>query len=246
MIILGTSAIDYEEGKEVIKICSEISSKYNITNENFNGFNILQQNISRVGAIDIGFYNEKFDKNFINNINQHAQENKPVIFLLGLDDINLNFLKDSFVVYIGHHGDAGANIADVVLPSPAFPEKTSTFVNMEGKVLQTTKCYNPLRDSKDEWKIFRELSNNFNNIMKFDNLNELRKEFVNQFSFLKELNVLPSFKNPFLVSSEIFKGKNIKLNIENFYMTDSISRASSTMANCTKEILNKNSVDKVA
>ena len=31
----------------------------------------------------------------------------------------------------------------------------------------------------------------------------------------------------------------IKYNIENFYMNDSISRSSETMAKCTKDILNK-------
>ena len=71
-------------------------------------------------------------------------------------------MKEAFVVYIGHHGDSGAHIADVILPAPAFPEKSSTFVNMEGRVLQTTKCFHPIGDSKDEWKIFRALSNEIN------------------------------------------------------------------------------------
>ena len=65
LIIIGASAINYEEGEEVLKVCSEISNKYNMSNENFNGLNILQQDISRVGALDIGFYNNKFDKKLV-------------------------------------------------------------------------------------------------------------------------------------------------------------------------------------
>ena len=241
LIIIGTSAINYEEGESVLKICSDISSKYNISNNNFNGLNILQQDISRVGALDIGFYNSKFDKNWSINIKEEINKNKPVVFLLGLDDIDLTILKDSFVVYIGHHGDSGAHIANVVLPSPAFPEKSSTFVNMEGRVLQTTKCFHPIGDAKDEWKIFRALSNQINNHLKFNNLQELRLELINNFENLKELNKLPQFQKLKLLSSKEVSSKKIKFNINNFYMTDSISRASETMAKCTKEILNKDS-----
>ena len=67
----------------------------------------------------------------------------------------------SFVIYIGHHGDNSSQIADVVLPSPAYIEKSSTYVNMEGRVLQSTRCYHPLGQAKEEWKVFRSLSNNF-------------------------------------------------------------------------------------
>ena len=38
---------------------------------------------------------------------------------------------------------------------------------MEGRVLQTTKCFHPIGDSKDEWKIFRALSNEMNKDLKF-------------------------------------------------------------------------------
>ena len=239
LIIIGTSAINDEEGENILKICSEIASKYKISDENFNGLNILQQNISRVGALDIGFYNNKFDKNWSIKIKNEIQKNKPVVFLLGLDDIDLSILQESFVVYIGHHGDSGAHVADVILPSPAFPEKSSTFVNMEGRVLQSTKCYQPIGDSKDEWKIFRALSNEINKKLTFNTLSDLRSEIVNSFAILKELNSLPRSHVLKLKSTKEVVSKKIEFNINNFYMTDSISRASETMAKCTKEILNK-------
>ena len=239
LIIIGTSAINYEEGVNILKKCSDISSKYNISNNNFNGLNVLQQNISRVGALDIGFYNSKFDKDWSTKIKEEIEKNKPVVFLLGLDDVDLSILRDAFVVYIGHHGDSGAHIADVVLPAPAFLEKSSTCENMEGRVLQTTKCFHPIGDAKDEWKIFRALSNQLNKNLKFNNLQELRLEIISNFEILKELNTLPKLKNLDFQFSKEIASKNIEFNINNFYMTDSISRASETMAKCTKEILKK-------
>ena len=239
LIIIGNSAINFAEGVSVLNICSEIAKKYNISNHKFNGFNILQQDISKVGALDLGFYNNNFSKNFDQSINKHITKTKPVVFLLGSDEVNLSILQESFVVYLGHHGDKSAQIADIVLPTPAYTEKSSTYVNMEGRVLQTSRCYHPLGKSKEEWKIFRALSDEFNQKLKFNNLLELRREILKFYSFLKEINNLPLISKLEFGSSDIIKSRVFDYNIKNFYMTDSISRSSITMANCTKEILNK-------
>ena len=239
LMLIGSSAINYNDGIEILKICAEICNKYNIVNESENGFNILNQNISRVGALDIGFYSKNFDRDFKVSLTKHIRDTNPVVFLLGLDEINFSSLKDSFVIYIGHHGDEGANNADIILPSPAFPEKTSTFVNIEGRVLQTTKCFNPIGEAKEEWKIFRALSQEFKEQLKFNNLKELRQEIIKKFPHLNQLNILPNKSEVNFGKSHIIDNNEIEYNIKNFYMTDSISRASVNMANCTKEILNR-------
>ena len=239
LMLIGSSAINYNDGIEILKICAEICNKFNIVNESENGFNILNQNISRVGALDIGFYSKNFDRDFKVSLTKHIRDTNPVVFLLGLDEINFSSLKDSFVIYIGHHGDEGANNADIILPSPAFPEKTSTFVNIEGRVLQTTKCFNPIGEAKEEWKIFRALSQEFKEQLKFNNLKELRQEIIKKFPHLNQLNTLPNKSEVNFGKSHIIDNNEIEYNIKNFYMTDSISRASVNMANCTKEILNR-------
>ena len=142
-------------------------------------------------------------------------------------------------MYLGHHGDVLAQLANIVLPTPAYPEKSSTYLNMEGRVLQTTRCYHPLGKSKDEWKIFRSLSNNFLSKLKFNNLSDLRNVISNLFPLFKEINKLPDHSKLNFGSSKIIGNRVFQYNINNFYMTDVISRASITMANCTKEILNK-------
>ena len=239
LMLIGSSAINYNDGIEILKICAEICNKFNIVNESQNGFNILNQNISRVGALDIGFYSKNFDRDFKVSLTKHIRDTNPVVFLLGLDEINFSSLEDSFVIYIGHHGDEGANNADIILPSPAFPEKTSTFVNIEGRVLQTTKCFNPIGEAKEEWKIFRALSQEFKEQLKFNNLKELRQEIIKNFPHLNQLNTLPNKSEVNFGKSLTVDNKEIEYNIKNFYMTDSISRASVNMANCTKEILNR-------
>jgi len=239
LIIIGTSAINFNDGVDVLNVCSLIAKQYQISNEVFNGFNILQQDIAKVGALDVSFYNNEFDFDFSQTINKFINKNKPVVLLLGLDDIDLSVLSEAFVVYMGHHGDIVANIADVILPTPAFPEKSSTFVNMEGRIIQSTKCFQPIGESKDEWKIFRALSEKFEKNLLFNNITELREEITSNLPLFKEINSLPSKSILNFGTLLKIKKRDINYNINNFYMTDPISRASITMANCTKEILNK-------
>ena len=239
IMIIGNSAINLNDGIDLLNACSEIAKIYKISNDDFNGMNVLQQDISRVGALDLGFYNKDFDCDFDNKIKKYVNANKPVVFILGCDEIKHEILENSFVVYIGHHGESSSQFADIILPSPAYTEKFSTYVNMEGRVLQTSRCYHPLGEAKEEWKIFRSLSSEFNNELTFNNLSELRQCLLKEYPYLGEINKLPNFsKINFGMSKEI-KSRNMEYNIKNFYMNDVISRSSITMAQCTRDILNK-------
>ena len=60
-----------------------------------------------------------------------------VVYLLGADEIDTAALGKAFVIYQGHHGDAGAHRADVILPGAAYTEKNATYVNTEGRVQRT-------------------------------------------------------------------------------------------------------------
>ena len=239
LIIIGTSAINNSEGASVLKLCADIAKKLPNYSNTFNPLNILNQDISRVGSLELGFVNKYFDKNFEENLKENIKTNKPVIFLLGLDEIDPKNLEQAFVVYIGHHGDLNAQHADIILPSPAYTEKTSTFMNIEGRVIQTSRCHNPLGEAKEEWKIFRVLSDLMNCDLQFNNLNDVRKHLVdNNKNFLQILEC-NNTSNLSFASPEVITEHTIEYNISNFYMNDSISRSSETMANCTNEILNK-------
>ena len=158
---------------------------------------------------------------------------------MGLDEVNISTIENAFVVYLGHHGDVLASIADIILPTPAYTEKSSTFMNIEGRVIQTTKCHNPLGEAREEWKIFRVLSDLFNNDLIFNNLGELRTEITSTYKQFALLNEVISNNEITFAKKNKIENIKIKYNIENFYMNDSISRSSETMAKCTRDILNK-------
>ena len=239
IIIVGTSAINTSEGSSVLKTCAEIARKLPNYSESFNPLNILNQDISRVGSLELGFVNKVFDGNFEKKLKEEIALNKPVVFLLGLDEINPKSLEGSFVVYLGHHGDVNAQHANIILPSPAYTEKSSTFMNIEGRTIQTSRCHNPLGDAKEEWKIFRVLSDLLDCGIQFNNLNDVRKTLINENKNFLAILETNSSSNLSFSSKEDIKDQKLSYNISNFYMNDSISRASETMANCTNEILNK-------
>ena len=58
----------------------------------------------------------------------------------------------------GHHGDLGAEIADVVLPGCAFTEKASSYANLEGRTQRTARAVSPPGEAREDWKIVRALS----------------------------------------------------------------------------------------
>ena len=64
----------------------------------------------------------------------------------------------AFVIYQGHHGEAGAARADVILPGAAYTEKDATWVNTEGRVQRGRLAVYPPGEAREDWKIIRAAS----------------------------------------------------------------------------------------
>src|SRR4051812_31481175 len=77
----------------------------------------FSQAASRAAAYDIGFTPSK-----------KASSTKPkFVYLLNADEVDPKSIpQNAFVVYQGHHGDVGAQLADVCLPGAAYTEKGTT------------------------------------------------------------------------------------------------------------------------
>ena len=56
----------------------------------------------------------------INFIHLSNKKKLEFIYLLGVDQIDVKKLTNSFIVYQGHHGDFGAEYADVILPGSSL------------------------------------------------------------------------------------------------------------------------------
>lgn len=244
MLILGQSVLRREDGEVILSLAQKIADQFGFVHEpkpkkydHWNGFNVLQTAASRVGGLDLGFL--PGPKGYsVKQISNAARRKKlDAVYLLGADEVDMKPFESTFVIYQGHHGDKGAAMADVVLPGAAYTEKSGTYVNTEGRVQRGLKAASPPGEAKEDWKIIRALSEKLGFTLPYDTLEEVRERLVEVNPLFDELDQVQqapwvAFQEEGKLSSEPFKAI-----IENFYMTDPISRHSLTMAKCTKEIL---------
>lgn len=227
MIIVGSGVLQRADANAVLAKIHAIALKAGVVKEGWNGFNILHSSASRVGALDLGFVPaagaDKYSPKFI--------------YLLGADDSVGDIPDDAFVVYQGHHGDAGASRANVVLPGAAYTEKNATYVNTEGRPQRAVKAVPTVGDARDDWKIIRALSEIAGKTLPYDDLAGVRKRLV---------EVSPTFAQTGVAQQALWlngdslahkqKGKEssepFTSSVPQFFMTDVISRASRTMARC--------------
>ena len=160
-----------------------------------------------------------------------------IVYLLGADEIDTSQLDNAFVIYQGHHGDAGAHKASVILPSAAYTEQNGIFVNTEGRIQIAKRAAFPPGEAKEDWAILRALSGELDAVLPYDTQDELRHSLQDSNNaFLAIDTVEPAAWSEFGVSGAIDPAP-FNSPISNFYMTDPISRASETMAKCVDEII---------
>ena len=127
-------------------------AKNNFISKEWNALNILIQNASTVGLIDLKInFNDEKDLKFFERLNSNSFK---FIYLLGSDNLHIK-KENEFIVYQGSHGDKGAEIADVILPSAAFTEQNGLYENLEEEFKNVKKSYLSNRRSKRRLENFQ-------------------------------------------------------------------------------------------
>jgi NADH-quinone oxidoreductase subunit G len=158
------------------------------------------------------------------------------LFLLGADEVKAP--DGTFVVYIGTHGDRGAHRADVILPGAAYTEKSGIFVNTEGRVQIANRAGFPPGEAREDWAIIRALSEALGKKLPFDSLPALRHAIFKAVPHLMRIDQIAA-GNAADVKSLAGKGGNVeksplKASVDDFYLTNPITRASAIMAECSR------------
>ncbi|XP_015779251.1 PREDICTED: NADH-ubiquinone oxidoreductase 75 kDa subunit, mitochondrial-like [Acropora digitifera] len=241
MVLVGNTVLQGQDGAAIHQVVADMSSrlkKSSKVDKEWKVLNVLHRVASQVAALDIGY------KPGVSNMS----EKPKLLFLLGADAGLVkreDLPEDCFIVYQGHHGDHGAHLADVIFPGAAYTEKTATYVNTEGRAQQTRRAVTPPVYARDDWKIIRALSEISGNTLPYDNLDEIRRRLsevspnLTRYGDVEEANFF-SLALGLMQSSQAQLGKtSLKpsiLELQDFYMTDSISRASQTMAKCVNAV----------
>jgi len=241
VVIVGSEALQRSDGAAIMALVQQISNKARegVENEEWKVLNVMHRVASQVAALDLGYRA---------GVSKVREAQPSVLWLLGADAGAItreDLPKDCFVIYQGHHGDVGAAMADCVLPGAAYTEKQGTYVNMEGRAQQTFPAITPPGQAREDWKIIRAISEVLGEKLPYDKLSEVRArmsevspnlvrygnaEEANYFSLAAKMAAkvkAPVSQSPISVE---------KQQLEDFYLTDSISRASPTMAKCVTAV----------
>jgi len=230
MIVLGQGALARKDGAAILKAAHDIAETFGMVSEEWNGFNVLHTAAARVGALDLGLV----AKGGVEAILADAEAGKlEAVFNFGADEIDTARLADAFTVYIGSHGDEGVRHADVILPAAAYTEKHGVYINTEGRVQMGEPAIAPPGDAREDWMIFRALSEEIADVLPFDSRGDLRAKLCEELPHLREIDAPPSEPwGDFGKAGKIARGP-IDLPIDDFYKTNPIARASQTMARCS-------------
>ena len=228
MIMIGQAAITGKNGAAVLKAARDIADKY-CMRDDWNGFNMLHNAADRVGGLDLGLTTD----GGVDAIMDDAEAGKvKAVFLLGADEIDTNALKGALVVYMGTHGDEGVKNADIILPAAAYTEKSATFANTEGRFQRTAKAAFAPGEAREDWTIFRALSDVLGNTLPYNNIGELRARIAKDVPGFETTDVVQAAEwGDFGTKGEI-KAGGIAPAVDNFYHTNPIARASQIMADC--------------
>lgn len=238
MLILGQGSLMRRDSLTVLGLARVLAEETGMIREHWNGFNVLHTSAALVGGIMVGFLpdHEEFDKTAI--LNRARLGDIEFLYLLNADELDMNALGRAFIVYQGHHGDAGANRADVILPGAAYTEKNAFYVNTEGRVQSTRLAVHPPGEAREDWKIIFALSQEVGKQLPYNTLPEIRERLAqldSAFSPFHIGKITPATWGAFgKIDVSLLEEEPFISSVDNFYMTDPISRASPSMAECAE------------
>ncbi|WP_326524412.1 NADH-quinone oxidoreductase subunit NuoG [Sphingomonas sp.] len=223
MVIVGGAPLNTAQGSTLGLVKS-----LNLVRDGWNGYNALHFSAARMGSLMLGFTRP-------GGVAELVDAKPKLVFFMGADEVNHAAFDGAFKVFVGHHGDNGAHHADVILPGATYAEKPGTYVNIEGRVQRGDRAVFPPGDAREDWAILRALSERLGSPLPFDSFDELRTAMFAAVPALAEEG-LASFEWS-LPKLDAKASGEVAYPIRDFYLTNSICRASPTMQRCSAEIL---------
>ena len=206
------------------------ATSFKLVKDGWHGFNVLHMAAARMGALMLGYGQA-------GGIADIATAAPKVVLALGADEVDWTRFGNSLKVYIGHHGDAGAHAADVILPGASYAEKDGTYVNTEGRVQYAEKAVFAPGDAREDWTILRALADALGVEVGFDSFAQLQSAMIAEVPALGEEGLADYGDLPSAPSDARWSGTIDAYPIKDFYLTNPIARASAVMQQCSAELL---------
>lgn len=235
MVIVGAGAAARADGASILALAARIALQASAGKESgWNGFNVLHSAASRVAGLDLGLVAGDGRLDVAGMLEAAAKGRLELLYVLGADEIDYGALGETFVIYQGTHGDAGAHRADIILPGAAYTEKSATYVNTEGRAQVTQRAAPPPGDAKEDWAIIRALSQEVGHTLPFDTLPALRAAMYKSAPQLARIDAVEAAGPAGVEALARCQGQSsaepLASNVSDFYLTNVIARASAVMA----------------
>jgi NADH-quinone oxidoreductase subunit G len=234
MIVLGQGALARGDGAAVLAAAWDLARDVGALKPDWHGFNVLHTAAARVAALDMGFLPGQGGR----DLEAMLDGGVDVLWLLGADEFDTARIgAETFVVYLGHHGDAGAARADVILPGCAYTEKNGTYVNTEGRVQRGYRALFAPGEAREDWRIIRAFSDVLGKPLAYDDLDGVRAHLERANPVFARTG-LPRFGASDMGAPDrgaVARSATPFLHaVADYYQTNAICRASLTMAECSR------------
>ncbi len=228
LIIFGESFLRSNSAEFLFSSFKNFLLNNNKFTDDWSPFNFLPTDAATVGSLDLDIIDPS------NELIKKLNENEfDLVFLIGQDNLKFN-KKNEFVIYVGSHGDNGAELADIILPGAAYTEQSGHYTNLEGKIQKAYKASYPPGDAKEDWEIINDLAEFTNNRKLFNDKDELESSMFNYLNLKKERQENHSNNKVDLIN---FEDEVLKITYKDYYFSNVIARSSKTMLNCNNSKL---------
>ena len=236
MLILGQAALTRPDGAAILDAARRLAEATGMAggDRRWNGFNILHTAAARVGGLDLGLVPGPGGRNVAGILEGAETGDIEIVYLLGADEIDTSRLGNAFVIYQGHHGDAGAHRADVILPGATYAEKDATYVNTEGRVQRGYFACLPPGQAREDWAILRALSGTLGHPLPVTDLAEVRAQMAAAAPIFALPDVVTASAWGSFGSAGAIDEAPLRPYFDSYYLTNPICRASETMAKCVE------------
>ena len=232
MLILGRGAIARADGAAVLASAWRLAAEAGMLKPDWHGFNLLHQFGGQVGALELGFLPGQGGK----GLTAMLSGGVDALWLLNADGFDPSRIPAStFVIYQGHHGDAMAARADVLLPGAAYTEKDATWVNTEGRAQRSYRAIHPPGEAREDWRIIRAFSEGVGKTLPYNDLDALRARMASAspvFARIGEVAASSCADMAGPQAATAMEAAAFRLPITDYHRADVISRASDVMAEC--------------
>jgi NADH-quinone oxidoreductase chain G len=219
ILLFGASLAERKDFSGLKKAFSILAKNTSLITSEWNGFCFLNQEANQAGAFEIGL--KPFD--FSN-----LQEQDVCILLGSFRSEELAYLEkrtscDTKLVFIGTNGCEFTAKAHQILPATTFLEKEGAYMNIEGKIQKALKATTGPSLVRNESSILNLLTKKLSSSKK-EQFSSLENAVNTRQTFFA--NILET--RPSIVSNIPFSPY-----LTDFYTSDSISKLSTTMAECS-------------